>query len=286
MATTHISLIQRLGNDLQEIERQLGEYLKVTRVGCGMHNMHYLHELDPDGKRTQATLLKAHRLWTAHVNLLIRDAPSDTKKEVEEANKHLNQWIERVDLGWWVPESVLKIKQQCDTHLDVLRGVLSDLGSGDDPPIVLLPDTNALLACADWERYVLVAGVASFSIVIPPSVLKELDKLKVNHRDPVFRDKVNSVIRRIKGLRIQGKLTEGVTVSRTIQIRLVAQEPDFTATLGWLDPTNDDDRIIASSLEFQRQVPNSVVVLVTSDINMQTKAEAARLPFAEPPDAV
>jgi hypothetical protein len=60
-------------------------------------------------------------------------------------------------------------------------------------------------------------------------------------------------------------------------------EPRFERTLHWLDPTNQDDRIIASVLELQRAVPSATVILVTGDINLQNKSEAANLPYADPP---
>jgi predicted ribonuclease YlaK len=71
----------------------------------------------------------------------------------------------------------------------------------------------------------------------------------------------------------------------SITIRLLQAEPDFDSTLSWLQRDNDDDRIIAATLEYQRQVPSSIVVLVTEDINMQNKAEAAKLPYDELPGA-
>ncbi|MDP2766348.1 MAG: PIN domain-containing protein [Candidatus Methanoperedens sp.] len=65
---------------------------------------------------------------------------------------------------------------------------------------------------------------------------------------------------------------------------MIAQEPNFNETLHWLDSSNNDDRIIASVLEIQRANPSATVVLVTSDINHQNKAEMANLPFLEPPE--
>jgi hypothetical protein len=55
-------------------------------------------------------------------------------------------------------------------------------------------------------------------------------------------------------------------------------------SLTWLDPTNRDDQFIASTIEVIRQNPRSRVTIVTRDINLQNKAELARLPFVEPPD--
>jgi hypothetical protein len=54
-------------------------------------------------------------------------------------------------------------------------------------------------------------------------------------------------------------------------------------TLPWLDPTNDDDRLLASFLEVMRRFLHSPVILVTRDINLQNKAELAQVCFLEPP---
>jgi predicted ribonuclease YlaK len=98
-----------------------------------------------------------------------------------------------------------------------------------------------------------------------------------------FRKKVDSVIKRIKGFRQQGNMREGITVNKTVTVKMQAEEPNFDETLSWLDRENADDRIIANALELQRKEPSSMVILVTADINYQNKAEAANLPFVEPP---
>jgi len=54
-------------------------------------------------------------------------------------------------------------------------------------------------------------------------------------------------------------------------------------SLSWLDPTNRDDQFVASTIEVIRQYPRSAVTIVTGDINLQNKAELARLPFVEAP---
>jgi len=55
-------------------------------------------------------------------------------------------------------------------------------------------------------------------------------------------------------------------------------------SLTWLDPDNRDDRFIAITIEVIRQHPRSAVTIVTRDINLQSKAEVASLPFSEPPE--
>ena len=55
---------------------------------------------------------------------------------------------------------------------------------------------------------------------------------------------------------------------------------DFDAWI-WLDPSNADDRLMATFIEVMRRNPRSAVVLVTRDLNLQNKMEFARLPFIE-----
>jgi predicted ribonuclease YlaK len=58
----------------------------------------------------------------------------------------------------------------------------------------------------------------------------------------------------------------------------------MSESLPWLDAANRDDRFLASAIEIMRQHPRSAVTIVTRDINLQSKAELASIPFVEPPD--
>jgi hypothetical protein len=109
--------------------------------------------------------------------------------------------------------------------------------------------------------------------------------LKINHRNEDVRAKAETLISRIKGYRARGRLTAGVPLRKPIStIRLLAAEPRMDDSLSWLVPTSRDDQFIASTVETIRQHPRSAVTIVTRDINLQNKAELARLPFVEPPD--
>jgi predicted ribonuclease YlaK len=122
-------------------------------------------------------------------------------------------------------------------------------------------------------------------LLLTATVLGELDHLKVAHQNPEFRQKIESLIRRIKGYRGRGKLTVGEVLRKDVStIRSMAVEPKVGNSLPWLDPTNNDDRLLAAFVEVMRQHPRTPVVLVTRDINLQNKAEYAGLPYVEPPD--
>ena len=58
----------------------------------------------------------------------------------------------------------------------------------------------------------------------------------------------------------------------------------MSETLSWFVADNKDDQFLAACIEVMRSHLRSAVVLVTRDINLQNKAEFARLPFTEPPE--
>jgi predicted ribonuclease YlaK len=105
----------------------------------------------------------------------------------------------------------------------------------------------------------------------------------VLHRNPDVREKAVKVIARIKGWRRQGSLLEGVTVDGTITVIAVAEEPNMRQTLSWLDSENADDRVIAGILELHARHPAERVILVSGDINLQNKADAASIEVVDPP---
>src|SRR5712691_3817241 len=124
-----------------------------------------------------------------------------------------------------------------------------------------------------------------FTITLTPTVLSELDRHKVEHRNTDVRERADKLIRQIKEYRRRGRLTDGVPLIKSAsRIRALAVEPKVEEALPWLDPQSNDDRILASMIEIMRQNPRSPVMLVTRDINLQNKAETARVVFIEPPE--
>jgi predicted ribonuclease YlaK len=146
-----------------------------------------------------------------------------------------------------------------------------------------VPETNSLLANTDPTAYRDIAGQKAFVFMLLPTVLGELDKLKVEHRNPDVREKARKVIDRIKGWRRQGALVDGITVDKSIKVKAASREPDLKKTLSWLDPRNNDDRIIASVLTLQSESPSAQVILVSGDINLLNKADVAMIETAELP---
>ena len=78
-------------------------------------------------------------------------------------------------------------------------------------------------------------------------------------------------------LRLACNLLDGVPVARRVRLRAENREPVLHDVLTWLDPTVPDDRLLGAALDVQARQPSAVVVLVTGDLNLQTKAAAVDL---------
>jgi hypothetical protein len=119
-----------------------------------------------------------------------------------------------------------------------------------------------------------------------PTVLGELDDLKDRGKTQDLRDQAQGVVRRLKGLRDKGDLAVGVALTKTMTVKTEAREVDVRGVLDWLDPTVPDDRLLAAALRLQSDHPAGSVVLVTSDLNLQNKADAVGMPYLETPATV
>lgn len=121
-----------------------------------------------------------------------------------------------------------------------------------------------------------------FTVVLLPPVVSELDELKDRGRTPDVRQKANKALRRLKGLRDRGDVRTGVPVQGQVSLRIQHREVRAREILDWLDPDVPDDRILAGTLDLQARFPSAIVVLATRDLNLQTKAAAADVPFVDP----
>lgn len=259
-----------------------------NRPGSGILNVsgdHAYRVLEVDGKQLQAQLLEEYTDFADLVGVLLRTQPDKARKAHEKRRKAVlaaitqegSTWHKSIDEEWASASKALR------SQIESIRNLYSASSEGT---VVVVPDTNALLwnpGLEDWS----FTDIRSFDVWLVPVVLGELDSLKVNHRNAEVREKAEALVRRIKGYRDRGNLRDGVPL-RTGLSRLfsVAVEPDFGASLPWLDSSNADDRLVATFIEVMRRNPRSPVVLVTRDLNLQNKMEFGRLPFMEPPDPV
>jgi PIN domain len=237
---------------------------------------------DIEGQRLQSEILEDYSRLHDTIGVLLTGQSETVREDLEEASVTLRDLVEQTGGTWMktTDEAIRAADAALDAHLSLLER-LHERGSG---AAIYVPDTNALLAQPNLERWTF-ADASAFEILLVPTILVELDELKINHRNEAVRDKAEGLIRRIKGYRGRGQLTKGVPLHKPLStIRALATEPRMGDSLPWLDPYNRDDKFLASIVEIIRQHPRSPVTIVTLDINMQNKAEMASLPFVEPPE--
>ncbi len=153
----------------------------------------------------------------------------------------------------------------------------------DDRKLFVL-DTNVLL-----HEPLAIYSFKEHDVVVPMTVLEELDQIKDRKRD-VSRD-ARVAIRALEDI-LGGKTTpeqiiKGVPLpsreGHTDATGTLAIFPDHQIefTIGSLPGDNNDNRIINTGLHLQNQYEPRTVVLVTKDINMRLKAKGAGILLVE-----
>jgi hypothetical protein len=244
---------------------------------------YYWKPLAIEPRAAQAKLLNQYRHWYEVFYRCHLQYSGDIRDDINNTNTDILSAIElKSDLG--MAATFEENRALLSNEIGLFRNLLEQ-HVPHEREFVIVPDTNALLKSADPSHYGAVVESVAFTFVILPTVLAELDGLKRAKANPTLGEKAEKAIRFIKGFRMQGSVLDGVTVAKTIMVRMIPSEPRMDQLPSWLDPHNSDDRIIGSALEIQSAELSAVVVLVTDDMNLQNKAEMAFLPWAEPPES-
>jgi hypothetical protein len=127
-------------------------------------------------------------------------------------------------------------------------------------------DTNVLLSRPD-----VVNDFPGVDVVIPETVLAEIDKLKTARVDPDLRYHGRLISRILFDLSEQGPLNEGVELAGGGDLRVVGLREGAALPEG-LTGRNADDRILAVALQLRAE--GAEVTLVTNDLNMLLKAQS------------
>jgi len=246
----------------------------------------YFGDRSTDQQAAQFKLKREYEFISELLKLLIRGGPEELVSGLEEADRDFRNWLD-LDGSWSVTANPAENAKKVRAAAEPIERILDVLDAASKDDVIVVPDSNSLLANADPTAYRDIAGQKSFVFMLLPTVLGELDKLKIEHRNPDVRENARKIIDRIKGWRKQGPLVDGVTVDKSITVKASSREPDLKNTLSWLDPSNHDDRIIASVLALQSEFPSAQVILISGDINLMNKADVAMIETAElPPAAV
>lgn len=216
------------------------------------------------------------------LKLLQSSLPKDKIELLNESFNKLDSWI---NMQGDPPNLTSELsKKTFDEELDRVEILFKQFES-EIKEIVVFPDTNTLISFPEPKLYLKLIKGAEITIIILPTVISELDKHKIFHKNEEFRTKVGSVIKRIKGYRKQGNILKGIKLeNNSIILKMLASDPNFNSMPDWLDKDNNDDRIIAGVLEFQVRNLNSKCYLISGDINMLNKAELAGLKYFDNED--
>ncbi|MCL2492280.1 MAG: PIN domain-containing protein [Coriobacteriia bacterium] len=135
---------------------------------------------------------------------------------------------------------------------------------------VLLTDPNVLF---EYENA---------DIVIPETVLSELDKLKTARVDPDLRFRGREVSRLIFELAEGQSLIEGVEIGDGSTLRVAPLEFGSNKLPEGFTTKSADERILATAYLTEHELPEDAeFVLVTNDLNMLLKAQALELPVKQ-----
>ena len=241
---------------------------------------YYWCDRSAEQQSIQLKIKRNYENWMQLLQSIFRQAPHEVQRKIDDADKRFRIWLE-FQTNWSLGAVAENNQNAFDKDASLFLEILDIFKSEAAAPIIIIPDTNSLTEHQDPIEYKNIAGNVTFKFLLLPTILGELDGLKNLHRNPDFRDKAKKVIQRIKGWRNQGSLRDGVTVDKTITVQAVANEPNMAASLSWLDAAVADDRLIAGVLEIQASSPEARVILVTGDINLLNKAEAARIATGE-----
>jgi len=167
-------------------------------------------------------VLEEYRRFGAIVEALLRGQPSDTLNALAETRREVLSVIQH--------EGSLWADRREDVLAEALRALDTEVGLrdrlyGEEEAPAFVPDTNALLYNARLENWQF-EGVSTFTLVLVPTVVSEVDRLKVEHRNDAVRDRADQLIRRLKEYRRRGLLTAGVPlVNGRSYLLAIAVEP-------------------------------------------------------------
>lgn len=237
----------------------------------------YWRPLNMDGLRAQAKAIELYEKFDDLVGFALQASVPALIERFRDNRSVLSGLVNQLD------PTYSEIGQRMLDFAPALREQVAILTQAAfrEAENLVVPDTNVVLAVPELQQ--LAAGQLRVTVVLVPTVLRELDSLKVSSRPSSVRSKAIAAVRRLKEMRRRGDILKGVTLEGTVRLRALPLEPKTSELVSWLDPSNMDDRLLASAMSVARRNLAGRTSLVTSDVNLQNKAAFAELPCFEPP---
>ena len=112
-------------------------------------------------------------------------------------------------------------------------------------------------------------------VLIPIEVIEEIDRFKRESTE--LGQNARTVSRMLDGLRLQGRLSEGVQLANGGILRIIFQKAGRQNGKAVFLDHSVDSRIVALALGVQKAHPKTPTILVSKDINLRIKADALGL---------
>lgn len=287
MADTMLSILcaraERICGDGIRLLNDFSGMCPVNKLGDSLVIINpsgdHVWDILPDsGKQLQARLLPEFDRFSELMRVVTCHLPADAQQDLADSLKQIRCSIDQSGNTWWktrfeAVEGFRKLINKTTTMLKEYYG-------RPVTEVLVIPDTSALIHDPNVDNW-RFDGCNRFTLILVPTVLRELENHKVYHKKSEVSEKAAKLIRQIDEYGQRGSLETGVKVTALISLRAFAHEPKMTKTLSWFDSSIQDDRFLATALEIIQANIGATIFVVTKDINMRNKANVAGIPFRE-----
>jgi hypothetical protein len=135
---------------------------------------------------------------------------------------------------------------------------------------------GSLFTDRDWKA---IMGGDNLTLVVPPTVISELDEKKYTAPNTRLQRRAQEVIVKFE------EIQEGKPIPCGIQVDFPEspiEEVDWARYQ--LNPANGDDRIIAAILNLREKYPDDKLLVVTADLGFKLEIKRYDIKFVSPPD--
>lgn len=150
-------------------------------------------------------------------------------------------------------------------------------------------DTNILMEFqtfdeVEWEK---VLSAKQVCLVLAPVVLSELDKHKGDFNNTRRQKRARMILPKINHL-LESETAQDILpkVRRYVTLLVLSHEPFIDWKQEHLDPTINDDRLLASILDFRSQHQGEHIFLLSDDSGPRLKAKSRQIYAIKPPDGL
>jgi len=240
-------------------------------------------QLPPDLEREQNQILKDFEELHADFIRLFSNATRDEDNQLKQLYLEMDSWIKYRSGFRVMPDSTKNAIELFGATCDKFINFIDQVAPASDTSLIFVIDTSAIIDCPDVSQMSRLINAVKATFIFPSTTISELDDLKTGKRDENFRRRLKTAINNLSEMMRMGNILEGIELPNGIIVKMLATEPNFSNLPKWLDPSINDDRIVASAIELQRSNPKSSIAILANDLNMQNKGGLAGIPVMKVP---